>query len=341
MKKSLSILSVIYFFFLISCTSPISPDREVQDSIAVRKLKNINEPDVANVQENFFVLRDYSSQLDIFHQNQLDSTIQLLNQVKTISGVELHGGRVLKKVIAFDNSQVAVMKYNPDTLIIINAQYPYVSNKISFNIPSNERLFDFTPLNDQEIIFITYNVRTFQESYLYKLNLKTLQSTLLHKLAFKEDVADLLKIKIDKNQHVLIIDPFHRELTKLDVKKGTTSKEKYHTPSDFNYNVLKTVRFSSAQEYFNATEDSTERTRVVDFILTDESLLLIVNQGTDRTVRSRHLIRCTLNGDSQPKNIHTDKTPLNFSHDKHIFFSSDKDSLNQVNIVPFRQLSLD
>jgi len=79
----------------------------------------------------------------------------------------------------------------------------------------------------------------------------------------------------------------------------------------------------------------------VDYMVSEESLFLIVNQGTDRTVKSRHLIRCTLNGDSQPKIIYTDKTPLNFSHDKHIFFSSDKDSLNQVNIVPFRQLSLD
>ncbi|UJP65347.1 hypothetical protein [Mongoliitalea daihaiensis] len=328
----------IIFLFVLSCTSPKSPEREMLDSVSVQKLRTVYDPAIAYVQDNFFVLRDYSSNLDIFNQQALDTTIQLLQQVQTMQGLELHGGRVLKKVAALDNSHVAIMKYTPDSLIILDAKNSSISQKIPFKVASNERMIDFVPLSKHEVFYLTYSIKTRQESKLYKLNLKSLQSTFIYQLDLEDKVADLLKLALDENQDVLILNPFSAELLRVDQKKGTAVKEKYKTPSDFPYHVMKTRSYVSQVEFFNSANDTTQRTRVVDFVMSDGALLLIVNQGTERTFTSRHLLMCSLHDDAQPKIIPTNQIPLNFSHDKHIFFSSEKDSVDQLSIVPIRKI---
>lgn len=338
MRHYMPLQLCIIFLLLFSCTSPKSPEREILDSVSVQKLRTVYDPAIAYVQDNFFVLRDYSSNLDIFNQHELDTTIQLLQQVETMLGLELHGGRMLKKVAALDNSHVAIMKYTPDTLIIIDAKNSSISQKIPIKVASNERMIDFVPLSKHEVCYLTYSIKTRQESKLYKLNLKSLQSTFIYQLDLEDQVADLLKLSLDEHQDVLILNPFSSELVKIDQKKGTTVKEKYKIPSDFPYHVMKTSSFSSQAAFFNSANDTTQRSKVVDFVMSDGALFLIVNQGTERTFTSRHLLLCTLQDDAQPKIIPTNQTPLNFSYDKHIFFSSEKDSVDQLSIVPIRKI---
>lgn len=322
--------------FFASCSGEISGGREFQDSIKIENVRNFHELNIVYKKEKFLVLHNFRTQLDIYGNNGLDSIIQVANLVETYGGFQIKGQYVLKTE-PYDEENLLILKTFPNEFHILKTNHPNTINKLSIDISSNEFLADVTKFNNEYLVFNTYGAEALNHAKIYRYDIKNQTSKLIYEIFLDNPVAEFLKLKFDE-QNLKILDPYHKELITLDKNGKLLSKNNFTTPSDFNYNFTETKRYASAEEFNKSEIDLQEFTRLVDFSLFKNSLLLIIAQNQGRKIVDRLLVSCSLEDGHPATVIKTEQIPIHFGPNNHLFRYFEKDSMQFVEVVPLTKV---
>jgi hypothetical protein len=327
------ILNLFFSLFIfISCTSDIIGESEIHDSTRIETLHNYHELNIIYQHGKFFVLHNYRTQLDIYGNYGLDTIIQVANLIETYGGFQIKGQYVLKTE-SYDEENLIILKTFPNEFHILTTDQPHTIKKLPIDIPSNEFLSDVTKFNNQYIVFNTYGVEALNHAKIYRYDIKNQSSNLLYEVILDNPVAEFLKLKLD-DQNLKILDPYHKELITLDKNGKLISRNNFTTPSNFNYNFTETKRYASVEEFNKSEIDFQEFTRVIDFSLQENDLLLIITQNSGRKIIDRLLVSCSLEEGHRANVIDSEHVPIHFGPNNHLFRYFEKDSMQFVEIIP-------
>lgn len=323
-------------FFQSSCENHKESFHDIEQTIKIEKIRNPNELLVSFHQDAFFVLHNFRTQLDIYRDNNLDSAIQLVEIKKTYAGFEIKG-QYVSKLIYFDSETVAILKISPNEFHFTDIENPYKVKVLTIDTPPTEFISDFTKFDENHLIIATYGFEKIDQTRIYLYNIKNQISKLLFEETLPHPVAEFVKVFVSDNK-IHLLDPFHQVLLTIDKQGKLISKRAFSVPTEINYNFTENKRYANMEDYNKAEVDLQEYSRVMDFTLFNDQLLLIVTQHSDRKTLSRQLIKCALDDQDLTAIIKSQTTPIHFGPNNHVFQYFEKDSLQYIEITPLSSI---
>jgi hypothetical protein len=321
-----------HLIFQSSCENHKESFYDIEQTIKIEKIRNPNELLVSFHQDAFFVLHNFRTQLDIYKENKLDSAIQLVEMKETYAGFEIKG-QYVSKLNYFDSETLAILKISPNEFHFIDTENPYNVKVLTIDIPSTEFISDFTKFDNNHHIITTFVFEKLNQSKTYLYNIKTQTSKLLFEETLEHPVAEFVQVLVEGDK-IHLLNPYYQLLLTIDKKGKLISKRKFSVPEEINYNFTENKRYATMEEYAKAEVDLQEYTRVMDFTLYNDQLLLIVTQHSDRKTLSRHLIKCALDDTPTAVLIDIQHMPVHFGPNNHLFNYFEKDSLQYIEITP-------
>jgi hypothetical protein len=333
---NLLFLALFKLILLSSCINNKEVFEEIREEVLLKNVRHPHELNVSYRKGSFFVLHNFRTQLDIYSENILDSAIQLVEMEETYAGFQIKG-QYVSKFKYFDNETVAILKISPNEFHFIDTENPYRVNILSIDTPPTEFISDFAKFDENHLIVSTFGYEKLDQYKIYLYNIKNQTSKLLFEETLKHPVAEYIKVFVKDNK-IYLLNPFHKILLTIDKKGKLISKRKFSVPEEFNYNFTENKWYATMEEITKAEVDLQEYTRVMDFTLYNDQLLLIVTQHSDRKTLSRNLIKCAVDDTITAVLIEIQHIPIHFGPNDHLFNYFEKDSLQHIEIVPMNSI---